>query len=46
MVCNLYHNIADLERAEACCLRVLARDPFNLMANLLLPKIRHERALR
>lgn len=46
MVCNLYHNIADLERAEACCLRVLARDPFNLFANLLLPKIRHERALR
>jgi tetratricopeptide (TPR) repeat protein len=46
ILCNIYHNVGDLERGEACTLRVLERDPRNLFAQLLLPKFRHEASLR
>ena len=46
MLCNLYHNVADLERGESCSLDLLARDPDNFLALQLLPKFRHEASLR
>lgn len=45
-LCNIYHHVADLERGEACCLSLLARDPNNFLALALLPKFRHEASLR
>ena len=46
MLCNLYHNVADLQRGESCSLDLLARDPDNFLARQLLPKFRHEASLR
>jgi tetratricopeptide (TPR) repeat protein len=45
-LCNLYHNVADLERGESCCVSLLARDPGNFIALALLPKFRQEASLR
>jgi tetratricopeptide (TPR) repeat protein len=46
ILCNLYHSVVDLERAESCVQALLARDPGNAVAVALLPKIRHEASLR
>jgi tetratricopeptide (TPR) repeat protein len=46
MLCNFYHYEVDLERAEACCQALLARDPGNVWAHALLPKIRRDAAVR
>jgi Flp pilus assembly protein TadD len=46
MLCNFYHYEVELERAEACCQALLARDPGNVWARALLPKIRRDAAAR
>jgi tetratricopeptide (TPR) repeat protein len=46
MLCNFYHYEVDLERGEACCEALLARDPGNVWARALLPKIRRDAAAR
>jgi tetratricopeptide (TPR) repeat protein len=46
LLCNLYHHVVDLDRAESCIRTLLVRDPGNVVALTLLPKIRHEAALR
>jgi Flp pilus assembly protein TadD len=46
LLCNLYHDEVDLERAESCSRDLLARDPANVVARTLLPKIRQEASLR
>jgi tetratricopeptide (TPR) repeat protein len=46
LLCNMYHLEVDLPRAEACSHDLLARDPGNVVALNLIPKIRHEAALR
>jgi tetratricopeptide (TPR) repeat protein len=46
LLCNFYHYEVDLDRAEACCRHLLARDPQNVWALTLLPKIQREIALR
>jgi Flp pilus assembly protein TadD len=46
LLCNLYHYEVDLPHADACVKELLARDPNNVAALALLPKIRHEAGLR
>ena len=46
LLCILYHDEVDLDRARACVLRLRALDPGNSLARVLLPKIEHEARLR
>jgi len=46
LLCNLYHYEVDLPRAAACVRDLLARDPDNVSALWLLPKISQEAGLR
>jgi hypothetical protein len=46
VLCNLYHDVVDVVRAESCVQALLARDPGNVIAIGLLPKIRREASLR
>jgi tetratricopeptide (TPR) repeat protein len=46
LLCNLYHYEVDLPHADKCVKELLARDPNNIVALALLPKIRHEAELR
>jgi len=46
LLCDLYSYEVDLPHADACVRDLLVRDPGNVAALALLPKIRHEAGLR